>query len=276
MGQRDIIEEYLANQADLQKLSGFKSFVQKIKLALRKVGFRAKWTVDEIATLMRRSLENVRKQRSPQTGNNNGARFNINLNESINIVSIPPLDIDLKNTAAVRKYLKEHFKGREVTIKSDGKLVLFVDQGLQDALKRKNEHRKSFSALDKIIEDSVFIAYENVDARHSNKRPDLKGQFIYSSLIKIENEIYVATIKLDDTKADSRAHFKDISIKKWSLYVGQTDFQNAVPSADHYLTLQQFIDFVKPENEKNQEKMRFSIAPVIEIEKFEIPESSVG
>ena len=76
-GQRYIIEEYLADQADLQKLSGFKSFVQKIKLALRKVGFRAKWTDDEITTLMRRSLDNVRKQRSPRTGNNNGARFSI-------------------------------------------------------------------------------------------------------------------------------------------------------------------------------------------------------
>ena len=70
-GQRYIIEEYLANQADLQKLSGFKSFVQKIKLALRKVGFRAKWTDDEILTLMRRSLANQQGKKSGAEGNGN-------------------------------------------------------------------------------------------------------------------------------------------------------------------------------------------------------------
>ena len=49
--------------------------MQEIKPALRKVGFRAKWTDDEITTLMRRSLENIRRQRSHQTATENGVRY---------------------------------------------------------------------------------------------------------------------------------------------------------------------------------------------------------
>lgn len=168
--------------------------------------------------------------------------------QSAHSVIVPSLPVNLSDTKEIRKYFFDHFKGREVEIKSDGRLVLFTRQGLEDTLKRRGEHRKSFSALDSIIEESYPVGYEIVDDRHKKKRPDLKGQFVYAALLDINGEHYIAAIKLDDTAADNRAYFKDISIKKRSLYVGQTqDFSLEVvdPSADRNLTVQQLIDFVK-------------------------------
>ncbi|MBO5792586.1 MAG: hypothetical protein J6S54_08955 [Lentisphaeria bacterium] len=120
----------------------------------------------------------------------------------------------------------------------------FNRQGLEDTLKRRGEHRNSFPSLDNAVEESYPVGYETVDQRHGEKRKDLKGQFIYAALLDIHGEQYIATIKLDDTAADKRAYFKDISIKKRSLYVGQP--QTVVdPSADRSITIQQLIDYVK-------------------------------
>ena len=208
--------------------------------------------------------------------------------QSAHSVIVPSLPVNLSDTKEIRKYFFDHFKGREVEIKSDGRLVLFTRQGLEDTLKRRGEHRKSFSALDSIIEESYPVGYEIVDDRHKEKRKDLKGQFVYAALLDINGEHYIAAIKLDDTAADNRAYFKDISIKKRSLYVGQTqDFSLEVvdPSADRNLTVQQLIDFVKRDfsnspffsetipgtTKKNgvlrnfTDGVRFSVAPVIDV-----------
>ena len=134
--------------------------------------------------------------------------------QSVNFVVVPSLPVDITDTREIRKYLFEHFKGKEVEIKSDGRLILFTRQGLEDTLKRRGEHRNSFSALDSIIEESYPVGYEIIDDRHKKKRKDLKGQFVYAALLDINGEHYIAAIKLDDTATDNRAYFKDISIKK--------------------------------------------------------------
>ena len=54
--------------------------------------------------------------------------------------------------------------------------------------------------------------------------------------------------RTDDTESDKRALFKDISIKKGSLYAGQTQNStsvNATLPADPNITIQQLVDFVK-------------------------------
>ena len=99
--------------------------------------------------------------------------------------------------------------------------------------------------MDRIIEESHYIEYFNVDERHAKKRPDLKGQFVYSSLINVGGETYVANIKLDATDRDKRAHFKDISIKKWSLYTERLDEPNVDLSADHNINVSLFVEKVK-------------------------------
>lgn len=76
----------------------------------------------------------------------------------------------------------------------------------------------------------------------------LKGQFVYAGFIDIAGEQYIATIKLDDSAASENAFFKDITIKKRSLYVGQTQDltpANVIPPADRDITVQQLVEFVK-------------------------------
>ena len=58
----------------------------------------------------------------------------------VNVASLSD-EIDINNTGEVREYLFNHFKGREIRIKSDGMLAFFGRNGLADSLKRKNEHR---------------------------------------------------------------------------------------------------------------------------------------
>ncbi len=63
------MDAFLANQADLGQAGFFKSLVQKIKMALRKCGFNAKWTDNEIKTLLRRSLAKQQRDRKSNAAN---------------------------------------------------------------------------------------------------------------------------------------------------------------------------------------------------------------
>jgi hypothetical protein len=99
-----------------------------------------------------------------------------------------------------------------------------------------------------------------VDDRHKEKRHDLKGLFIYAASVTIGDDQYIATIKLDDTSSDNRAFFKDITIKKRPLYMGQAQSENPAyvdPPADRCSNLHLMVEFVKKaisENDKILEK----------------------
>ena len=111
----------------------------------------------------------------------------------------------------------------------------------------------------------------------------MRGEFVYAALLDLgQREKYIATIKLDDTEADKRALFKDISIKKGSLYVGQTQISasaNASLPADPDISIQQLVDLVKSDfadTELFSDKMpskgnlRFSVAEYSEEEQRDI------
>ena len=133
-------------------------------------------------------------------------------------VDVPILGIDLRDTAAIRKMLLEHYLGKEVRILSDGRLVLFTGKGLRDSLKVRGVHRKTFAALDKAIESSYPVGYEQNDGLP--KHAGIKGQFIYAALLNISNgetqKPYIATIKLDEPalETETRAYFKNITIEE--------------------------------------------------------------
>ena len=255
--QREAAEEYIAHiaQKGVPKPNWWKEFLQQIRMFFR----RFKWAEDavlldsQIETVLARAARKVRKgvvKENLTTGE--GLRFSEtdgNVEKRAAAVIVPPLPVDITDTASVRNYLYEHFKGKEVEIKSDGRPVLFAPGGLKSTLKRRGKHRNSFSALDAIVEESYPVGYELVDDRHKAKRPDLRGQFVYAALLDFgQEEKYIATIKLDDTASDKRALFKDISIKKGSLYAGQTQNStsvNATLPADPNITIQQLVDFVK-------------------------------
>lgn len=133
------------------------------------------------------------------------------------MVDVPLLDVDIRDAAGIRKMLLARYLGKEVEIRSDGKLVLFDSFGLRSALKVRGGHRRAFAALDQAIENSYHVGYEQNDGQP--KHAHLRGQFIYAALLNIGNERgrqpYIATIKLDDPVIESgKAVFKNITIEK--------------------------------------------------------------
>ena len=256
-GQRYIIEEYLANQADLKQLSGFKSFVQKIKLALRKVGFRAKWTDDEIATLMRRSLENVRKQRSAT--DNGGVRYaaalrkagdpnNAALKNQLRSGNVPHITgfmewagLKGKNLYADYEFLygrhSQYFNSPEEA-KAAVELVLAKPEQVKD-----KDNNLSFVGFDEVTRDIFRIEIN----------PEITGRANHiRSIFKITASQY-NEIKLEPPRV---------------LQPSSTALQE---DGRKTMTISNFMDNKSQLPEKssgNQEKMRFSIAPQVDTPEF--------
>ncbi|WP_294507675.1 hypothetical protein [uncultured Victivallis sp.] len=127
-------------------------------------------------------------------------------------IHIPDVGIDFSNTRAAREFLRSHFQGVELQIKSDGRLVLITGSGIKSGLKKRGVHREAFPALDRIITEAYPAGYRIADAEQ--KHSHLNGQYLYASLVEINGEMFSARILLDDDRADQRAHFKDITLQK--------------------------------------------------------------
>ena len=140
------------------------------------------------------------------------------------MVDVPLLDVDIRDAAGIRKMLLARYLGKEVEIKSDGRIALFTGGGLRSATKVRGDHRRAFMALDKALENAYPVGYEQNDGLP--KHAGVRGQFVYAALLNISNgenrQPYVATIKLDEPllETEPRAYFKNITIEKAdSLYV---------------------------------------------------------
>lgn len=229
--RRAITREWLAEMAAKmpdQRPRAWTDIANRLRLFMHRIGFKSHWSDRDLAALFvadRRHLvaaspdlirENVR-QANEALGEAN--KFSLDdLQAAPAVITVPQVEFDINDTAEVKRYLFDHFKGMEVTIKSDGRLVVFYKNGLKATLKRRGAHRHAFPALDRIVMESYPAGYERVDERHAEKRHDLRGQFVYGSLIELTNSQgdkarYIATIKLDDSNLDEHARFKDISIK---------------------------------------------------------------
>lgn len=202
------------------------------------------------------------------------------------IVEVPLLDVDIRDAAAIRKMLLARYLGKEVVIKSDGRIALFTGGGLRSATKVRGDHRRAFMALDKAIENAYPIGYEQNDGLP--KHAGVRGQFVYAALLNISNgenrQPYVATIKLDEPllETETRAYFKNITIEKAAgLFQSSTrqtersvretvrhstspetvrivegsqripDAWAQTASTDHAFTVQEIVDFVKRKFENN-------------------------
>ena len=161
--QRMAAEEYIAHlaQRGVPKPSWWKEFLNKIRMWWNGTGWGKKYpvTTAQIEVLLARSSRKMRKhwynRRSEVVIGKNGSssapigaeedgqradlRFAVPFTEgqSAHSVIVPSLPVNLSDTKEIRKYFFDHFKGREVEIKSDGRLVLFTRQGLEDTLKRR-------------------------------------------------------------------------------------------------------------------------------------------
>lgn len=229
--RRAITREWLAEMAAKmpdQRPRAWTDIANRLRLFMHRIGFKSYWSDRDLAALFvadRRHLvaaspelirENVR-QANEALGE--ADKFSLDdLQAAPAVITVPQVEFDINDTAEVRRYLFDHFKGMEVTIKSDGRLVAFYRNGLEATIKRRGAHRLAFPALDRIVMESYPAGYERVDERHAKKRHNLRGQFVYGSLIELTNSQgdkarYIATIKLDDSNLDEHAQFKDISIK---------------------------------------------------------------
>lgn len=134
------------------------------------------------------------------------------------MVDVPALGVDIRDAGALRKMILERYLGKEVEIKSDGRIALFTGKGLRDSLKVRGVHRKAFAALDRAIESAYPVGTERNDGLP--KHAGLKGQRIYAALLNLVDgetrQPYIATIKLDEplSETETRVFFKNITIEK--------------------------------------------------------------
>jgi hypothetical protein len=269
-GQRYIIEEYLANQADLKQLSGFKSFVQKIKLALRKVGFRAKWTDDEIATLMRRSLENVRKQRSPQTGTENGVRFMTDGKY-------------FKNWQDVLTQFKKDLEGIELNQEQQDIYDVVTQQ--KDKIRlRINDLNEledifiNFGSRQKGVKKFISVHYAGLRNPVTALEVLNIGDVIRRGKITEEGNADYPTSRRYELQAEDGAMLKviidfnrknDKNKSVINFYSDRESDPRGQASSGGITDLTKNLSQFPEKSSGNQEKIRKSISPVIEIKQFE-------
>ncbi len=202
-------------------------------------------------------------------------------------IHIPDVGIDFSNTRAAREFLRSHFQGMELQIKSDGRLVLITGSGIKSGLKKRGVHREAFPALDRIITEAYPAGYRTAD--EEQKHSHLNGQYLYASLVEINGEMFAARILLDDDRADHRAHFKDITLQKIEGASPRPDAESepeekaprigdGIPSAalaadavevgppetspSPAVNIKQLIELVNPELNRNPENsdLRFAIS----------------
>ena len=114
-------------------------------------------------------------------------------------------------TSEIKNYLRDKYQGREVTIKSDGTIVLFTRNGLESTLKKRGNHRRALHGLDKLVEESHFTRWEDNDGQEKHK--GLEGQLVYTGAIRLKDGIYGVELKLDVPIASERTHFKGQTLK---------------------------------------------------------------
>ncbi|MDR1241736.1 MAG: hypothetical protein LBM00_02970 [Deltaproteobacteria bacterium] len=119
--------------------------------------------------------------------------------------------VDLKNTAALRKWAIKQYQGRTIRIEDDGKLVLFGRDGIEaSAKKRGNKQRQAYADIDTAIENAIHDSFMETDVRH----PRVEGQEVYYGAAQIGGKYYGIRFKLDKVKADKKLHYKDHKVSK--------------------------------------------------------------
>ena len=103
---------------------------------------------------------------------------------------------EFKRARDLAKWLKAYFEGkREETILSTGKRVRFSNGNLEASIKRGREaaHNQAYSALHDLVRQAEFASFEGKDARH----PNLGGQEVYYSALRIGDKLYAVKLKMD-------------------------------------------------------------------------------
>ena len=115
-------------------------------------------------------------------------------------------------TAEIRKWMRDKYAGMEVTIDADGTLVVFADEGMKAALKKRGKHRRTLHILDALVKNSRYTRFEPTDGQAKHK--NLIGQFVYTAALRLSDGVYGVEIKLDIPASDpEKTHFKGQTLK---------------------------------------------------------------
>ena len=115
----------------------------------------------------------------------------------VKVVEVDPSVVPRSAKARdLAKWLKSYFEDkREVTILSTGKKVRFSNGNLEASLKRSREasHNQAYAGLSDLVRLAEFDSVENRDERH----PNLNGQEVYYSALRIGESLYAVKMKFD-------------------------------------------------------------------------------
>jgi|GEM_PF-2064235 len=103
---------------------------------------------------------------------------------------------EFKRARDLAKWLKAYFEDkREETILSTGKRIRFSNGNLEASIKRGREtaHNQAYGALRDLVRQAEYDSFEGKDARH----PNLGGQEIYYSALRIGDKLYAVKFKMD-------------------------------------------------------------------------------
>lgn len=101
-----------------------------------------------------------------------------------------------KDTRTLVKWLKEAFaEKRSATISSTNQHVVFTNTGLAASVKRTKEahHDNVYPRLNEVVENAEYDSFEPHDKRH----PNILGQDVYVSAIRIGGNLYRVKLKFD-------------------------------------------------------------------------------
>ena len=125
------------------------------------------------------------------------------------VVDVDPsvIPVDLKDTAALRDWVRERFQGKTLTIRDDGSIVGLSAPGLKASVKKRgHEQRQTYAGLDSLPENAVYDGFEKADARH----PELEGQRVYYAAMRIGDTPYAVRFKVDMPKREQgKGYYKD-------------------------------------------------------------------
>jgi hypothetical protein len=153
-------------------------------------------------------------------------------NKSAEVINIDPAlitdengnAVDLKNTRALTKWIRDRYQGMEVTISDDGLHLTLTRKGIEASTKRRGEQqRQMYAGLDRLIESAVYDDFVKGDEAH----PKVEKQNIYYAAARIGKKLYSVEIKVDiPVDKTNPNYYKDHTITEIkiepSLYIGSS------------------------------------------------------
>ena len=134
----------------------------------------------------------------------------------VTVVEVDPGIVpEFKKARDLAKWLKDYFADkREETILSTGKKVRFGNGNLEASIKRVREeaHNQAYAGLNELVRRAEFDSFEAKDARH----PNLGGQEVYYSALRIGDALYAVKMKFD-VPSGVEIHYRKETLKEGAI-----------------------------------------------------------